>query len=317
MKKLFAILSVSLLSVFGIFFSCSDLNEVTDSESSGLIMPEAYKIIGIKHNEALEAAFQSLRQYYTQQSRAVGEVKRIDKTQCYEIMVNGMNDFLKTDGIDIEELNLTRRISRSTGGDDLEITPIDKDHILYEYNESLKSVLDGEFKTESQLLYELNQINNKASENLSEQDAAAVYAGTCTCYYSYEYWKLNYIKWWVALNMPELLSYYSDERINDLIIDNFSNISPISPQYSALEADWIYEEWIRTGETRQMLANELKKWWNNGGAEIVFADASGAVGGAIKAVYISGGTLSIPGAIGEGALMSITVAIGKYFGFGS
>ena len=315
MKKLFAILSVSLLSVFGIFFSCSDLNEVTDSESSGLIMPEAYKIIGIKHNEALEAAFQSLRQYYTQQSRAVREVKRLDKAQCYRIMQNGINDFLKTDGIDIEELDLTRRISRSTGGDDLEITPIDKDHILYEYNESLKSVLDGEFKTESQLLYELNQINNKASENLSEQDAAAVYAGTCTCYYSYKYWKLNYIKWWVALNMPELLNYYSDERINDLIIDNFSNISPISPQFTAFEADWIYEEWIRTGETRQMLANELKKWWNNGGATVVYNDASGAVAGSIGGAVSGGGIGSIPGAIAIGVYASVDTAIRQYFGF--
>lgn len=306
-RKILLVLGLVLAGTLSFLISCSDSNDVSSSNSVKLNIPESCKIIGIKHNEALEAAFQSLRLYYTQQSRSNGEVQRVDKQQCFEIMKSGLNNFLEREGLDFSFLDtaLLSGVSRSSG-DDLVTSPINKDHILYEYSENLKSVLEGDVKTDSQLLNELNLINNQAAENLSEEDATAVYAGTCTCYYSYQYWKLNYIKWWVALNMPELLCYYSDERINELIIDHISDISPIDPQFSSVEADWIYEEWLRTGETRQMLWNGLTGWWNKGGRTVVYSDAGGAIVGAMQ----GGGW---PGAISEGAKTSILTAIGVYF----
>jgi hypothetical protein len=46
-----------------------------------------------------------------------------------------------------------------------------------------------------QMAIQLGAINQKAAANLSDKEAAAIYAATCMTYYSATYWKDNMEKW--------------------------------------------------------------------------------------------------------------------------
>jgi integrase len=85
---------------------------------------------------------------------------------------------------------------------DLDNGVIKRGKYSFPISDELKKDLDQYIQIRQYLLAKLNVLNIEAKENLSENDAMAVYAGTSTCYYSYLYWKENYMKWKIALNKP-------------------------------------------------------------------------------------------------------------------
>ena len=298
-----SIITLCAITVALTHFSC----EKTDSnypENHSLCIPEEYQIVGKKHNEGLEYAFQAIRTYYADQmTKSGGMPKRMSKEELLALGEKSAIAFAEKNFSNVPDgfcQNLIEKMgdaaTKSAGQPTSEV---------YAYIEKIRQALENEPKDENHLIEKLNVINQEAAQNLSQEDAAAVYAGTSTCYNSYIYWKENRMKWIVAINFPEYLSLYSDEDLNLFVGEEL-----ITSQ--ALTKSWWDDAWSAIGETWDSIQNAVVDWWNNGGGkEIVLTDAGSAGVGAIEGI-VAGGAGAAAGAIAEGCRGSIVAAIYEY-----
>ncbi|WP_298650147.1 hypothetical protein [uncultured Proteiniphilum sp.] len=164
----------------------------------------------------------------------------------------------------------------------------------------ITSVLGNEFKENElpRLKMQLDIINQKAAKTLSETDAAVIYCTTSTGYHSYQYWMNNHIKWYFALNYPEILEQYSNEELNQLQLKN----GKIKTK------GWWDDVWSTAESWWNSASSAIKNWWNNGGREVVAADAGGATGGAMGGAVVAVSTATV----GWGAIPVGAVAGGVY-----
>ena len=288
-------------------------SELSMSESTkgnlNLKIPEEYKMIGEKHNEGLESAFASIRNYYEQSSTRSNDVLcNLTKDGFSMIAQKGLKKFCEENLGDYSDLfrqmpYQARTTTRSqTGFENSKIaTFVDK----------IKEVLENEPKSSEQLVEKLNKISKKASRELPELEAVAVYAGISTCYNSYMYWKENHMKWFLILNQPNLVKEFSDEELNCFMLKEGKLIAPVQTR------GWWDDAWSSVGETWDSTKNYVSDWWNyGGGKEVVGTDAGDAVQGAMEGALVGAyveGWGAIPGAvvggIGVGASSSISAAI--------
>lgn len=274
-------------------FSCSSSDDYTDrglkkNQDTVLNMPDQYKVIGEKHNEGLNYAFDELRIHYEQsQTRSNGKIRKLSKNACLNLMEKACQQYCVENVDGYTNAYKAQTISSvKTRSEALSIMSPE----IAVFVDKIKNALKNDPKTSEQLLVRLNAINEEAASTLSETDLAAVYAGTSTCYYSYIYWKENHMKWRLAVTNPKLLSHYTDEQLNAFVIKNGKLTLP------SLTRGFWGDAWNGVTETWDSVTDSVSDWWDNGGEDVVGADASGAVIGAI-----SGGTVGSVGA-GVGAV---------------
>lgn len=304
-KKILGFLILIVVITSSVLLGCSKEFNRMSSDNEELMMPEDYIKVGEKHNQGLEAAFLSLREFYQQQSRSMSDSVRLSAKDCFAIMEDGFKQYCNSEGIDWElYLGGEKSNNARTRTVDMVGSP------AFDYIDRIKQILlEGE-KSPKQLLSKLNALNKEAQLNLSESDANAVYAGTSTCYYSYLYWKENYMKWILALNHPQLLLQFDDETLNAFVIKGDRLIPPVQSR------GWWEDAWSSIGETWDSISESVSDWWNEGGAEVVAADAgdavAGAIGGAIAGSAAGGagaGPGAVMGAVAGGCTGSISAAI--------
>lgn len=296
MRTNFRVLCV-VLAMSAYLFGCSNSDDIISggpqkSKDMALDMPDQFKIIGEKHNEGLNYAFDQLRIYYEQsQTRSNGKIRKLSKKAYLGLMekacqqycvdnVNGYTNAYKTQTVSFAK---TRSEVLSAMSPDI-VVFVDK----------IKDALKNNPKTAEQLLDRLNIINKEAASALTGMNLAAVYAGTSTCYYSYIYWKENHMKWRLAVTNPKLLRHYSDEQLNAFVIKNGKLTPP-----SVTRGFW-GDAWNGVTETWDSVTDSVSDWWDNGGEDVVGADASGAVIGAISGGTVgsaAGGVGAVPGAV--------------------
>ena len=282
--------------------SCSSIEEPLIPT---LDIPEKYNEVGQLHNEALEFAFERIKEQAIESvknptiKRLFAEddnynefVKQVTLDFCKQnIKLQKKMDFIEK----FSEKEITTKIGRKSLTE--EISPT-----LQKFFNEIELVFSKEFQKDEliKLKTQLDIINKNAAETLSEEEAAIVFCGTSTGYSSYQYWMNNNTKWIVALNFPEILEQYNNDELNQLKIKN-GNIVRMgwwSDLFDTVEGWW------------QAVAN----WWNDAGAEIILNDIAGSVIGA-GVGYLEGGDIDgvISAGIFFGAGASIATAIGYYF----
>ncbi|MDL2257157.1 hypothetical protein LJC06_03010 [Bacteroidales bacterium OttesenSCG-928-I14] len=285
MKKSILSLSVLLLLLLGAFMyqSCNNEEQINEPNDHLSSLSEKYNIVGIKHNEALEYFYKNLREVHrTEFSKKSGrDTKNLDYANLIE---TSMENFMKDNGCSM--LDNTMRLMSD------DINPA-----VLNLQEDINQAINQEFnnKNLSTFKKELDNINAEATNTLTEDDAIAIYAGTSTALNSYLYWSENSIKWYLVLNYPEITNEYTEEQLDE-IANLLSEEGESEPP--AYIGKWLKDKW---GQAKDYAVN----WWNNGGQELVAADAGGAIEGAIGGAIggaITGGTATagpgaIPGAI--------------------
>lgn len=288
MKKLvYGSFCLTVMAIACVIYSCSaDGDGFSTPESRELMMPDKFKQVGIKHNEGLDAAFLVLRQHYQARTRVMGDDStKLAKEAIVAVLKNGLKEYYVDKGYDtlVVDGYFRRDIYADTRSFDINESP------AYKYVDKINDILDEGEMAPEQLLVRLNTINRDASQCLSEQDAMVVYAGTSTCYYSYLYWRENYMKWKIALKRPDLLNRFEDEMLNAFVIRKGRLVPPA--QTRGL--------WDSVSETIDDVIDSVEDWYDESGKDIVKEDTKGAVSGALggaTAGMMAGGVGALPGA---------------------
>lgn len=297
-KNVFKIFSV--MGLIAIFIACS--NEWEDNQSSipnnvELEMPEMFKIVGEEHNEALDYTYDSFKDYYVKTATR-GYIDSM-------ILLNREEYTFLGEKAAFEYCAKLHGTKMDLSNDEDDIT---LNGTMQYYVHRICSALKESQNDSKKLLENLNQINRDAGEELSEMDAAAIYAGTSTCYHSFLYWNENYMKWVIALNEPKLLTLYDNEELKHF---DYINGGFVSPKMNTLTRNWLQDAWSDLGETWDDIGETVNEWWNDTIQQgIVEADLGGAVRGAISG-GLKGKTLQAAGigAVSKGATKSVTEAI--------
>lgn len=312
MKKIFGGCAIAIAAA-GFFFACSMNEDFSEQETpeTQLMMPEEYAEIGKKHNEGLEAAFSEFRKYHQVQKRSGQATGKLSQNECLAVMNKGLDNYLRKEGY---EPNTVQTRAIASGNTEMAkkdyasaLTPEVKP-----FMDKIKKALDDKDLNAEKLLAKLNAINIEAQSTLSETDLIAVYAGTSTCYHSYLYWKENYKKWIIGMNQPELLSAYDDQTLNAFTAKEGKLVPPV------MKKNWWDDAWSSIGEGWDDISDSVSDWWENeGGKEVVAADAGGAavgvIEGAMSGAFTGPGAVgtAIGGAVKEGGTASIAACIAE------
>jgi hypothetical protein len=305
MKKIISTLSVVVFLFTGsvVFQSCESdfMNESIDNSLESI--PEQYNEIGIKHNEGLEYFYQELRSMHTVGLKS-GTTLNLSKEDYDALAKSSIKDFMRKNGYSISDKLLDNPINLSDNKSFLKSNSSEYiDPILLELQEEITDLINSGIAVKDMKKFKngLDVINRKATELLSDVDAIAIYAGTSTAFNSFLYWKENYAKWVIALNYPDLLGKYTDEELNRV---NITKEGLIENSDKVQLKNWWNDAWSAVGEAWSSTSAAVSNWWDyEGGKEVVAADAGGAVSGALGGAVgslASGGTLSIPAAVGGG-----------------
>ncbi|MDR0681673.1 MAG: hypothetical protein LBG15_07500, partial [Dysgonamonadaceae bacterium] len=223
MKRIkLALIGIICLTIFGYVQSCSD--STTEIEQvPNLDIPEEFNEVGKLHNEGLEYVFNELKVAaieYTKNPQLKGHTflenhdefvrqatlkfcQHNKKMQSHfdlcENVLNNNNILLKSGTTNINNPIIAQLL--------------DETKVLIRENIKKKNDL-------SLLKVQLDAINNKAANILSEQDAIVIYCATSIGYASYQYWTENYRKWYFAIHYPEILEQYNDDELNQLQLKN-------------------------------------------------------------------------------------------------
>jgi hypothetical protein len=296
-KIKFAIIGIVCLTLFGYIQSCSD-NTTEIEQIPNLEIPEEFNEVGILHNEGLKYVFNELRKAaieYTKKPQLKGST-----------FLENREEFFKQATLKFCQHNKKTQSNFDLCKDVLEInnmrlksgTTIINNPIIIQLLNEAKVVID-EYKENdlSILKVQLDAINRKAANTLSEQDAVVIYCATSTAYASYQYWMNNYKKWYFALHYPEILEQYNDDELNQLQLKH-GQIDQIKTK------GWLSDLWNDVESWFQNTANNLVEWWNNTGKDIVKNDFIGAAAGAVAGFEFGGTVFAAVGAVSNGIFTS-------------
>ena len=290
-KTIYFFFSLAVIMLACVIYSCSadaDGEGFSTPESRELMIPDEFKEVGIKHNEGLDAAFLVLRQHYQARTRVIGnDTLKISKGAVASILTNGLKKFYVEKGYDSSAVDkyFWRKSSVKTRIANVESSP------AYGYLGKINAILTEGDMTPEQLLVKLNALNREAKQCLPEEDAAAVYAGTATCYYSYIYWSENYMKWYIALKKPELLIRFNDDFLNAFVVRKGRLVPPVTTRSGGF-----------IDKASEMI-DDIGDFIDENKDDIVDADVEGAVTGAIVGAIIDG-VSGAGSAAKEGAISS-------------
>lgn len=287
---------------FGFFIQSCNSDFSSEIEIAKLDIPEEYNEVGKLHNEGLEYIFEEIKAQgieYTKNPRLKGSS-----------FMENKDEFVKQATLDFcnqqEKLRKNIDVCKSTLKNSISLKSSDTEDFspaVQQLLDEMTSVLGREFKGNdlSRLKEQLDVINRKAVETLSETDAAVIYCATSTGYSSYQYWIDNYKKWYFALNYPEILEQYNNAELNELQLKN----GKIKTKGWMSDLFDNVENWFIT------TSDSVEQWWDNNGETILIADGLGAAYGAGKA-FITAGAESL--VFGPGGLVLTTAAGGVVSG---
>jgi AraC-like DNA-binding protein len=289
------------MALLGVFAQGCSSDFDSDVTIKNLDIPKEYNEVGILHNEGLEYIFEELKAYGI-------EYMKNPRLKSRPFMENN-DEFIKQ-----ATLNFCNQHEKLRKYGDI-LTHVLKDipslkssseeknsPSVQQLLDKIATVFNQEFKEKelSRLKEQLDVINQQAAQTLSETDASIIYCATSTGYHSYQYWMNNYKKWYFALNYPEILEQYNNEELNQLQLKNGI----------IRTKGWWDNMWNTVESWWDSVSDAVNNWWNNGGADIVNADASGAAGGALTGLITGAG--AIPGAIASGLAGSAKEAVETY-----
>ncbi|MDR1339737.1 MAG: hypothetical protein LBK58_06780 [Prevotellaceae bacterium] len=292
---------ICLFVAFLCLQGCTEFEEEFDSSTAKNIF-ESYSQIGVKHNEGLEGFFNDVKNLHTVRIKSGNKVN-LNKTDYQSLAKQSVIDFCAKN----ENFNTSAQLCEESLNNAWK-KPLTKSNDAILRNSDIKELLEeletviakgGGDKNLTDFQRDLEVINQKAKNSLSETDAVAIYAATSTAFSSYQYWKENHVKWMVALNCPELLALYSDDELNRFSIKNGNLVAPGTVRLKS----WWDDAWGAVGEAWDTGSAFMTSWWDNGGSDVVGADAGGAAWGAMAgamAGLTTAGTLSGPAAIAGG-----------------
>lgn len=320
-KKVMAIVICLISIVIGcfIFQSCENMG-IEDEFDYKLDIPEEYNQVGKLHNQGLNHVFKVIREKHIENMKGTASNLKSANVIDYHLIVNEATlDFCKTN----EKLKKNFAICEASIIDSkkqLKSAKLDSGIIegfnfkQQELFGEIKEALKIKFVKENlkKLREDLDQINLKASLNLTETEAAPIYCATSTAYSSYQYWMKNYKMWYFALHYPEILQQYNDDQLNNLSIKK-GELSLKST------TSWWNDVWDSVEDWWDVGTDAVGEWWDNNGSDIINADAAGAAAGVLYAIDSGIGTVSmvfgpegwvltVAGAATSGAVYSSAVA---------
>lgn len=324
--KLFLLcgLFVAIFAVGVVVYSCStepfDFNPEPEFSIEVAGIPAEYAVIGAEHNNAVEFAFQAIREVSCIKTRS-GSEQKFSKKDLLKLSELAVNDFVKENHYFGADAAMYREVMSKSQGKSLSLTRSGMDEAGYspELQQFLKRLGDAIFHVKvdgiKHLKREIEILVAEAQQTLGETELVAFYAGASTACASMAYWVGNHQKWQIALNNPELLLVYSDEELNDLEFKNEQLISGGMP----MTRGWWEDAWSKVGETWDSISDSFNEWWNDSGKTTVTVDAGAAAAGALEAA--AGGAVGGPvgvavaaavGGISVGASASIGAEISSW-----
>ncbi|MDD4576215.1 MAG: hypothetical protein PHI36_07290 [Bacteroidales bacterium] len=289
--KLIAINSVLLFVI--VMQSCS-LNE--HEYDYKLNIPDEYNQVGELHNQGLDYVFKALKRNAIENSKESDtNLKSAEAIDYDTIITEATYRFCKKNKKLKADTKIYEALMASSKKESIHLRSSRKENLnqkqqelMNEINEALKI----KFSNESLLILKnkLTIINQKASKELTEIEAAPIYCGTSTAYCTYQYWQKNYRKWYFMINYPEILQQYKeDKQLNSLSLKS-RNVS--------LRSSWLddmfntVEDWFTTS------FDSVSTWWNTYGSTVCISDGVGAVWGAGAAISTVGSSSLVFGPTG-------------------
>ena len=301
MKATLLVSCLVVIAILAICFQGCELIGSDDEFDYVLEIPKEYTEVGKLHNEGLEYVFAAIRKKHTESMKEQPtSLKSANAINYNEIAIDATFDFCKKNKRLKENFTLIEALiikssaqlkSAQSNTVGLENSLNSKQtKLLNKISESIK------FKYSKQNLNriknDLEQINQEASLKLSKNEAATIFCATSIAYSTYQYWNKNYKKWYFALHYPEILQQYNDAQLNNLSLKN-EGLSLKSGDTSWWDSAWgTVEDWWET--TSPM----LEDWWDEDGQYIADADIEAGVAGALGGLIATGGTFSVPAAVG-------------------
>ncbi len=272
-----AIMTVAVINLSFSLQSCEDTME-EDIDSYKLNIPEEYNEVGKLHNEGLDYVFQAIRSSHIENTNTSNLQTKSANIDYNEIVTKATLNFCKTNKA-LKESFAVCEVSVVNAQEQLKSIQLKSSEGVTNFSSEQRELLD-EIKEALKIEYsnqnlkklkeDLNQINLKASQYLTETEAAAIYCATSTAYCTYQYWHKNYKKWYFALHYPEILQQYTDAQLNNLSVKSEKILTRSgwwSNVWNSVE-DW----WVGTTDA-------VDQWWDNYGETILIADGVGAAWG--------------------------------------
>jgi hypothetical protein len=294
MKRIkLAIIGIVCLTIFGYTQSCSD-STIELETVPNLEIPEEFNEVGILHNEGLEYIFEEIKAQaieYTKNPKLKGNTFLENRE---EFIKQATLKFCKQNKKLSKNIDICTQVI-TTSSLRLKSEAINYDPAIQSLLDEAIVVLSKDFKIEeiTQLKTQLDRINKKAAETLSETDAAIIFCATSTGYHSYQYWLKNHRKWYFALHYPEILEQYNNDELNQLQLK----------RGQIKTKGWFSDLWNNVESWFTNTANNVSEWWDATGKNIILNDFMGAASGALTFSF-GGGVFTAIGALGEAIFCS-------------
>ena len=261
--------------------------KIDTDDNNSLDAPKEYTKVGNMHNEGLDYIFAEIQdkciEYAIYNEGNPINAKAIDYPA---IVREATTDFCRTnpktkDNSELYEASILHsgfilKSRKATG-----MKPKQQE-LLNEIELNLKTEFTN--KNLKRLKGELALINKKASMELPENDAAAIYCATSTAYSTFQYWNRNYRAWYFALHYPEILEQYKKEELNKLSLKS----AVIAADTISGRVDWFKRSWDNVEGWFFNGVDVVDEWWNMYGEAILISDCVGAAWGAVETLAAVG-----------------------------
>jgi len=238
------VVSLTVMSCL-LFNRCQGMDDQMDYN---LAIPDEYKEVGASHSEGLDYIFSSIQYNCIEYSRRCDTDPMHIEVLDYRVIVReALKEFCEEDArvkkisaFYMESIQ-TDYFLKSRHVTDLKPEVEDfVNKIQFAIRAGLTKKNINQFKRE------LNAINQAATEQLSSDDAAAIYCATSTAYSSFQYWHKNYRAWYFALNYPEIMERYGKQELNKLSLKGATAYMDTIPGFrDRLKVFWDgFEGWV-------------------------------------------------------------------------
>jgi hypothetical protein len=179
MKKIkLALIGIVCLTLFGYTSGC-------DQQNSNLHLPKEFEKMEQLLHDGLEYTFLRVSEY-------VRTNDSVTKDGMDSVTRAATLDFVAT--FDTNNM-ISNIVANQIAGKSPKRDTLESPELMAMLNEALNVIKSSPNGNLNQLSTKLGAINQKATANLSEKEAAAVYATTAVAYYATKYWSANIKKW--------------------------------------------------------------------------------------------------------------------------
>ncbi len=293
-KPLVTIIGLISIAFLSVIFQGCEKSEFEDDMNYKLEIPDQYNAVGKMHNQGLNYVFNAIKEAHMENMKNSDPNMKSAQILDYKTIVTDATlQFCKETKSLKEKFNVCQAVvvkshlnlkSKKIGKNDLDgMNSIQKEllnEIFYAMKVKYSKVSLAKIKKD------LDKINIKALNQLSEIEAAPIYCATSTAFATYQYWHRNYKKWYFAIHYPEILKEYNDAQLNNLSLKNGELSLKSAPAWYDDIFDTV-EGWWNDG------SDAVGDWWDENGDDILTADCQGAAAGVIYAIDSGIGEVSL------------------------